>query len=155
MFYFLIFITFILMLLLIGTVVLIAFQKTRKAGIISTSIIAPIFLVLLVSTIMYGNKPDTEGYKASATSYSFWDYLDNKVDDGEIVVVKGTASAFEGNNIEKGDTFSISDGEGLYYVLNNDDGSSIKDGDEITIYGGYDGLDNEEGLPTIAAQIIE
>ncbi|TWT08988.1 hypothetical protein [Planomicrobium sp. CPCC 101079] len=96
-----------------------------------------------------------EGLKDQAVEIDFVAANDDSVPAGTIVKAEGVASPITGTEI--GDEFLLttqeSEGEGAYVVSNNSS-VDVQDGQEVTVYGSFDGK-TESGSPKITATIIE
>lgn len=96
-----------------------------------------------------------EGLKAEAVEIDFVAANDDSVPAGTIVKAEGIASPITGTEI--GDEFLLttqeSGGEGTYIVSNNST-VKVQDGQQLTVYGSFDGK-TESGSPKITAAIIE
>ncbi|PSL35176.1 hypothetical protein B0H99_10879 [Planomicrobium soli] len=100
-------------------------------------------------------KETEEGLKEEAVEVDFVAANDDSIPAGTVVKAEGIASPITGTDI--GDEFLLttqdSEGEGTYVVSNNST-VKIQDGQEITVYGSFDGK-TESGSPKITATIIE
>ena len=102
-----------------------------------------------------GNQPLTGDYKKEASVFTYDRYLNESVPVGTIVKIKGQVLSLEEAIVKDEEVFILDGEEGSFYVKNNNvDGVEIKDGEIITIYGGYAG-NGESDSPSINAQIIE
>lgn len=96
-----------------------------------------------------------EGLKDEAVEIDFVAANDDSVPAGTIVKAQGIASPITGTEI--GDEFLLktqeTEGEGTY-IVSNSSTVEVQDGQEITVYGSFDGK-TESGSPKITATIIE
>lgn len=99
---------------------------------------------------------DTEEVmKEEAVEIDFVAANDDSVPAGTVVKAQGIASPLTGTEI--GDEFLLTteetEGEGTYVVSNNSK-VEVQAGQEITVYGSFDGK-TESGSPKITATLIE
>lgn len=75
-----------------------------------------------------------------------------KVDDP--VSISGTVTVGpEGGQL--GESFSVETEGGIFKVTSLQMDTEIEEGDQVTIYGSYNGLDESTAIPTITATLIE
>ena len=82
----------------------------------------------------------------------------DEVEEGESVHAKGKVEG-SGETVGIGDTFILKTEEeneyGVFLIYNLTTNEGIQDGDNITVYGTYDGEDEETGLHIINGTVIE
>ncbi len=137
---------------IVSIFLLIKMKKYGKEKAIASSII---FIILLCIVIPLGNQPLTGDYKKEASVFTYDRYLSESVPVGTIVKIQGQVLSLTGPVVEKEEVFILDGDNGSFYVKNNNvDGVEIKDGEVLTIYGGYAG-NGDSDSPSINAQIIE
>ncbi|WP_227395097.1 hypothetical protein [Jeotgalibacillus aurantiacus] len=148
---------FLLFLLLIAAVILLAFKRTRKAGVISTSITAPLFLVVLGVTIFYGAQPATEDYVARANSYSYSEFLNGEVEENESVRIRGEVLSLNGQDVSKGEEFILITDNNEHYLVHHSatDTDWVNNESNTEVYGNFKGISDDGETPVIEALIIE
>lgn len=96
--------------------------------------------------------------KELAVVISMGDTLDENIKQGTLVKSTGTISSIDDSGIRGGNFFlNTVEGEhiGLYSIENlNTVEIELNGGQTVTVYGSYQGLD-EDGFPTIIGTIIE
>lgn len=139
-------------LLLVATVFFLV--KRKKYGNKPVIISGIAFVISLAIVIPLGNQPLTEDYKSEASVFTYDRYLNDQVPQGTKVKISGQIVSETGTMVRKGDIFTLKSIGGNFRVKNNNvDKTDLKDGEVLTIYGGYAGT--SDNLPAINAQIIE
>lgn len=140
-------------LLLISSIfLLIRIKRYGKKPLIISSVA---FLIALIVVIPLGNRPLTDDYRGEASVYPYDRYLNEDVSVGTVVKVKGQVLSLDKSTVEDGEVFLLDGDEGSFYIKNNNvDDTEIKDGEIITVYGGYAG-NGDNDSPSINAQVIE
>lgn len=128
--------------------------RRRKYGKKPLIISGIAFVVSLAIVIPVGNQPAAGNYKQEASVFTYDKYLSDGVPQGTIVKITGQVESETGSIVGKADVFKLKSVDGTFYVKNNNvKNIELKDGEVITLYGGYAG--SSDNLPAINAQIIE
>lgn len=126
---------------------------TRKQQIIL--VMSGLILAFIGFLFYYGSQPavSESDYKEQAASFAYDRYLLDYVEEGEFVKETGEVFAFDQHTIEPGEAFILFTEEGAFHVMNSSE-HSIREGEIVTVYGGYVGKDHE-GSPAINAHYID
>ncbi|KYD11100.1 hypothetical protein B4102_2284 [Heyndrickxia sporothermodurans] len=150
-----IFVSLFILSILLFIVSIFLFVKRKKYGIKAPIATSVIFIILLCIVIPLGNQPEKGDYKKEASTFSYDRYLNGSVPEGTIVKVQGQVISLDKFTIDQEEVFLLDSEDGAFYVKNNNvDSTEIKDGEMITVYGGYAG-NGDSKSPSINAQIIE
>ncbi|MED3650595.1 hypothetical protein [Heyndrickxia sporothermodurans] len=150
-----IFVSLFILSILLFIVSIFLFVKRKKYGIKAPIATSVIFIILLCIVIPLGNQPEKGDYKKEASTFSYDRYLNGSVPEGTIVKVQGQVISLDKFIIDQEEVFLLDSEDGAFYVKNNNvDSTEIKDGEMITVYGGYAG-NGDSKSPSINAQIIE
>jgi hypothetical protein len=148
------FVTLFILTVLLGFVSIFLVVKRKRYGKKPLIITVTAFAILLAIVIPLGNKPLTGDFRKEASVFTYDKYLSDDVPTGTIVKVSGQVVTEAGFIVAKGEIFKLNGVGGSFYVKNNNvENIKLKDGEVVTIYGGYAGVG--ENLPSINAQIIE
>lgn len=149
------FLTVLILTVLVFAVSIFLFIKNEKYGMKPAIASSVVFIILLCIVIPLGNQPLTGDYKKEASVFTYDRYLNESIPHGTIVKVEGQVISLEDFIIDQKEVFILDGDNGSFYVQNNNvDKVEVKDGEIITVYGGYAG-NGESDSPTINAQIIE
>ena len=141
--------------ILLGIISIFYVVKRKKYGNMPIYISLGFFVIALIIVIPLGNQPLTGDYKREASAFTFDRFLSESVPVGTIVKVEGQVISLDGNEVEEGDVFTLKSEDGAFYIKNNNvDKMKVKDGEIITVYGGYAGK-SDNNTPSINAQAIE
>lgn len=119
-------------------------------------LITALFCVILVGVaIPMGQQPSVSfnEYKEQSSTFSFESYLNDQVEVGTFVKIKGEVVTLDASIEGEEDMFFLETEAGQYYAKNNS-GEEIKDGEIITIFGKYAGKRNAV-TPAISTQYFE
>jgi hypothetical protein len=140
---------------LLGIIFIFLWIKRIKYGKRPMWISFVVFSVAAIIIIPLGNQPMTGDYKKEASVFTYDKYLNESIPVGTIVKVEGQVISFDDYVIDEEEVFILDGDKGAFYVKNNNvDEIEIKDGEILTIYGGYAG-NGDSDSPSINAQIIE
>jgi hypothetical protein len=149
------FLTVLILTVLVFAVSIFLFIKNDKYGMKPAIASSVGSIILLCIVIPLGNQPLTGDYKKEVSVFTYDRYLNESVPVGTIVKIKGQVLSLEEAIVKDEEVFILDGEDGSFYVKNNNvEGVEIKDGEILTIYGGYAG-NGESDSPSINAQIIE
>lgn len=130
--------------------------KRKKYGVKKMWGFIGAFIISLIIVIPLGNQPLTGDYKKNASEFSYDKYLSESIPVGTHVKIEGQVISLDDFNVDSEEVFILESDEGTFYVKNNNvDNMEIKDGEILTIYGGYAGNGKNGNSPSINAQIID
>lgn len=145
---------FILTILLTGVTIFLLIRK-KKYGLKPFFISLIAFAISLIIVIPLGNKPLVGDYKKEASTFPYERFMNDSVPEGSVVKVVGEAVSLNEQSILYEELFVLETEDGFFYVRNNNvEHEEIKDGELITVFGGYAGK-GENNSPSISAQVIE
>ncbi|MBO1515656.1 hypothetical protein [Metabacillus bambusae] len=140
---------------LLGISSIFLFVKRKRFGNKPSIISTTAFLISLIIVIPLGNQPQTDDYKKKASVFTYDRYLNESIPVGTIVKIQGQVTSLSEYTVDQEEVFILDGDDGTFYVKNNNiEDMEIKDGEIITIYGGYAGNGDSES-PSINAQLVE
>lgn len=149
------FLTLFISMVLLGLIFIFLLIKRKRYGKRPMWISFVVFAVAAIIVIPMGNQPLTGDYKKEASVFTYDRYLNGSVPEGSYVKIQGQVLSLTGPVVDQEEVFLLSGDNGSFYVKNNNvDDTEIKDGEVLTIYGGYAG-NGDSDSPSINAQIIE